>query len=698
MRPEILWPLFAEVGSLPGVGPTVSSHLKRLAGPKILDLCWHVPTQIQRRWDVKILDQAPLGQKVTVKVTIQGHYPPGGSLSSKRPYRVRCSHDHGGSLELIFFRGQRAYLEKKIPPGLHCVVSGTIDHYQGKKIMTHPDHMGPLETYAQWVGWEPVYPLTYGLTNSMIRRFVGKALERCVPLPEWIDASLMLKESWDPWHQCLQRLHHPQGPQDLEAQALHRRRLAYDEFLAHQVALQMIRQHQEVLRKTPLTYSLEKRHNVLQGLHFSLTPDQEKVLEAVDQDMGSQRPMIRLLQGDVGSGKTIVAFLTLLNGISAGTQGAFMAPTEILARQHLATLEPWAQLAGIRIACLTGSDSPSVRKKILQDLAQGTLDLLVGTHVLIQEDIHFKNLQVAVIDEQHRFGVEQRLKLVRKGQETDLLCLSATPIPRTLRMTAYGDLDISLLHNKPAGRGQIQTRLMNLERLSEVVQGVQRVLAKNQKVYWVCPLIQESEALDLAAVQDRHHYLSSVLKESSVGLLHGRMPSEEKEKILYDFLQGPCGVLVSTTVIEVGIHVPQATVMVIEHAERFGLAQLHQLRGRVGRSSASSSCILLYQNPLSTVARHRLQIMRHTQDGFVIAEEDLKLRGGGDVLSFKQSGVPPLKIADYFLHQDLLEHAQKEAQKILKKDPHLLSPEGKNLRILLYLFERDQMIYHLKGG
>jgi ATP-dependent DNA helicase RecG len=407
--------------------------------------------------------------------------------------------------------------------------------------------------------------------------------------------------------------------------------------------------------------------------------------------------MLRLLQGDVGSGKTVVALLAMARAVEAGGQAALMAPTEILARQHLATVAPLAERAGLRTAILTGREKGRERSDTLAGLADGSIDIVIGTHALFQEAVTFQNLAFAVVDEQHRFGVHQRLAMTAKGDAPDMLVMTATPIPRTLVLTAFGDMDVSKLTEKPAGRQPVRTVTLPMERLSELVGRIRDAVTEGQKIYWICPLVEESEEAKLMSAQERYDALKPVFGDR-LGLVHGRMKGADKDAAMRAFKEGETRVLVATTVIEVGVDVPDATIMVIEHAERFGLAQLHQLRGRVGRGSKPSSCVLLYKEPLSETATRRLSVMRETEDGFVIAEEDLKLRGEGELLGTRQSGTPGFQVARIEFHADLLEAARDEARLILSRDPDLQSERGEALRLLLYLFGRDEAVRLLRAG
>ena len=693
MRPEILFPLFAPVTALPGVGPRFGKLIGKLAGDNVVSLCWHLPTGLIDRSLAPKVAEAPTGAIVTLTVVVDGHVAPG---NSRQPYKVRCR-DETGFIHLVFFNARPDYLLKTLPVGEVRVVSGRVDRFGVELQMTHPDYIVPVAEAASLQKVEPVYPLTTGLTPKVLGKAVREAVARAPELPEWIDAAYLKRQGWAGWRQSLLTAHRPETERDLAPETPARQRLAFDELLANQLALALVRarQRRQAGRKIVGSGALQAR--AAAALPFALTPSQQQSLKEIQADMASDSRMLRLLQGDVGSGKTVVALLAMLTAVEAGFQAALLAPTEILARQHLATIEPLAQAAGIRVALLTGRDKASARDDILAGLASGEIALIVGTHALFQEDVAFHDLALAVIDEQHRFGVHQRLMLAAKGQATDVLVMTATPIPRTLMMTTYGDLDASRLIEKPAGRQPIDTRTIPLERLDEVVAAADRAVHKGARVYWVCPLVEESEAVDLAAAEERHAHLAQLFGER-VGLVHGRLKAAAKDKVMADFAEGRIQILVSTTVIEVGVDVPAATVMVIEHAERFGLAQLHQLRGRVGRGKARSTCLLLYQTPLGETAKARLQILRETEDGFRIAEEDLRLRGAGELLGTRQSGMPEFRLADLAVHGELLAAARDDARLIVERDPELSDARGAALRVLLYLFERDAAVRTVRSG
>lgn len=693
MRPEILFPLFAPITSISGIGPRFAVLFERLVGVHVLDLCWHLPNGlIDRRYSPRLAEAQP-GRIVTLVVRVLRHFP---APARGRPYRVVVA-DQTGELSLVFFHARADYLEKILPEGETRVVSGKLEVFGGGLQMPHPDHIAPEAELAEIQTVQPVYPLTAGLPQKVVAKAVAAALTHLIDMPEWLDPAFQRQRGWPSWREALQAVHRPQELSDLEPATPARSRLAYDELLANQLALALIRRNQTRHRGRPIRGDSRLRSLVQQALPFSLTNSQIQVLSEIDDDMASDSRMLRLVQGDVGSGKTVVALLAMLSAVEAGAQAAIMAPTEILARQHHKTIAPLAEAAGVAVELLTGRDKGKARAAVLERIASGQSAIVIGTHALFQQDVAFKDLALAVIDEQHRFGVHQRLTLAEKGRGVDMLVMTATPIPRTLMLTAYGDMDVSRITEKPAGRQPIDTRTLPLDRLSEVVAGIGRALNSGTRVYWVCPLVEDSEVSDLAAAEERHRELQMHFGER-VGLVHGKLKAKDKDAAMAAFVEGKVSLLVATTVIEVGVDVPEASIMVIEHAERFGLAQLHQLRGRIGRGSLKSSCLLLYQGPLGEIARARLNIMRETDDGFRIAEEDLRLRGAGELLGTRQSGFPEFRLADLQAHGDLLAAARDDAALILNKDPNLESERGQALRVLLYLFERDAAVKYLRSG
>jgi ATP-dependent DNA helicase RecG len=698
MRPPVLNPLFASLTSLPGIGPKLEVLYARLLDcdtPRVIDLLFHLPSgAIDRRARPKLRDVEP-GQVVTVSVTVDSHRPAPPNRP-RAPYQIYTS-DETGTLTLTFFNARRDYLEKLLPVGKMGYVSGKAEFYDGMLQMVHPDRVVDEKGFAALPLVEPVYPLTEGVNLNGVRRAMDAALTKLPDLPEWQDEAWVARERLPGFADALRALHRPDAPHDIEPTSLAWVRLAYDELLAGQLALALVRAN---LKREPGQAHAgdgRLRAKILKALPYTLTHSQQKAVEDLIADLGKPERMLRLLQGDVGSGKTVVALTAAAAVIEAGRQAAFMAPTEILARQHLKTIAPLADAAGIRVAILTARERGREREDILDRLALGGIDLLVGTHALFQDEVAFRDLALAIVDEQHRFGVHQRLALADKGKAVDVLVLTATPIPRTLTLTYFGDMDISELREKPAGRQPIDTRTIPLTRLEEVEDAVGRALTEGKRAYWVCPLVEESEKSDLAAAQERYHDLRRKFG-GDVDLVHGRMKGTDKDAAMARFASGATKLLVATTVIEVGVDVPEATIMVIEHADRFGLAQIHQLRGRVGRGSGKSTCLLLYKAPLGETAKARLATLRESEDGFRIAEEDLKLRGEGDVLGTRQSGMPGFRVALAEVHGKYLGAARDDAHLILARDPSLQSSRGQALRQLLYLFGKDEAVGLIRAG
>ncbi len=693
MRPFLLDPLFQSVQRVPGIGPRFGKALEKLVGPCLIDLLFHVPIAAVDRRDIRKISDLQAGGVATV----QGHVI--GLTMAKfpgRPSKITLR-DPTGDLILVFFKNPGNYLEKNFPLGKEIVVSGRIEMFQGRPQMSHPDKVGDPNSLEKIAKLEPVYPLTAGLSHTTLSKAVAFACDRIPVLQEWLDPALVSQQKWPSWRDALKYVHHPEHMEQLSPMHPARRRLAYDEILSHQLALAITREKQKAHQHAPLHAPKTYKDKILHALPFTLTQGQQDVLAEIEKDLQKSFLMCRLLQGDVGSGKTILAFLSAAYVIACGKQAAIMAPTEILARQHYAGLLPLAEKTGLRIALLTAREKGKARQELLDNLAAGAIDLLIGTHALIQDPVQFKDLALAIIDEQHRFGVGQRLALAQKGAAVNILVMTATPIPRTLALTSYGDMDISLLREKPPGRKPIDTRILSHDKIPEIVDALKRKIAGGDRIYWVCPLVEESELIDLSAAEDRKAALEQHFP-GRVALVHGRMKNEEKDTAMALFMAGDVDILVATTVIEVGVNVPEATVMIVEHSERFGLSQLHQLRGRVGRGDKAGTCLLLYEQPLGSVAKQRLETMRRTEDGFEIAEMDLSLRGPGDVLGTQQSGELVFRLAKLESHQDLLPMAHQEAKLILHHDPLLQLERGKALRLLLYLFERDQADRFLSAG
>ncbi|MCK1419225.1 ATP-dependent DNA helicase RecG [Bradyrhizobium sp. 180] len=702
MRPSLLNPLFAPVTSLPGVGPKQDKLLQYLLSrnetPRLVDLLLHLPSHvIDRRTRPKIRD-AVQGTMVTLEVTVDRHRPP-PPRNARAPYLVYAS-DDTGEVVLTFFRAKPGYVEKLLPVGEKRYVSGTLQMYDGIPQIVHPDRVLDEEAIAKLSGIDPVYPLTEGLALGSLRRAIAQALQKLPALPEWISPEVMRRCNFPPVTEALTRVHQPVELTDVLPDQPFWSRLAFDELLAGQLALALIRAQLRRPAGVRNAGDGHLRNNIIDALPYALTPSQRSAAAAIAEDLKQPVRMLRLLQGDVGSGKTVVALLAAAAVAEVGKQAALMAPTEILARQHIKTIAPLAERAGMRVAILTGREKGKERRELLAQLEAGEIDLLVGTHALIQDDVIFKDLALGIVDEQHRFGVRERLALTSKGESVDVLVLSATPIPRTLVLTYFGDMDISELREKPAGRQPIDTRAVPVSRIEEVMDGIGRALQSGKLVYWICPLVEESEAEGTEHLTNATKRFESLQKRfgERVGLVHGQMKGTEKDRVMGQFAAHEIGLLVATTVVEVGVDVPAATIMVIENAERFGLAQLHQLRGRIGRGSEASTCLLLYSEPLGEMSKARLKVIRETTDGFRIAEEDLKLRGEGDVLGVRQSGLPGYRIARSEVHGQLITQARDEALRILKDDPKLKGERGEALRCLLYLYERDEAIPLIGAG
>jgi len=693
-RPEVLFPLFGELTALDGIGPKTAQHFEQLGIVAPRDLLMTLPQSGIDRRPRDTVQGADLPGVVTVEVVIGQHRAP---RSRGGAYRITVQ-DAATSFQIVYFHARGDYLARLLPTGQRRLVSGRVELFDGIAQMVHPDHVLRPDEAESLPIFEPVYPLTAGITQKLMTRSIVDALSRLPKLAEWIDPGQKAQEGWPDWHVALDRAHAPDAMSDLAATAPARARLAYDELMAHQLTLGLARLHRRRGKGRGTTGDGALRARVLSALPYSPTGAQARAIEEIAADMGRAERMNRLLQGDVGAGKTLVAFLALLIAVEAGGQGVMMAPTEILARQHLEGLQPLAASAGVRLDLLTGRDKGGERKAKLDALARGDVQILVGTHAVFQKDVAFHDLRLAIVDEQHRFGVRQRLELGRKGQGADVLVMTATPIPRSLALAQYGDMDVSVLDEKPPGRKPIRTALLSAERMEEVVDHLRRAVAEGRQAYWVCPLVEESESLDLTAAEDRFRHLRAVLGEGVVGLVHGQMPPAEKDAAMARFVAGDTAVLVATTVIEVGVNVPNATIMVIERAESFGLAQLHQLRGRVGRGEAASTCLLMYQPPLGEAGLKRLTTLRETEDGFRISEVDLEMRGSGDLIGTAQSGLPKFRVADLERQAGLMAVAQSDARRLLAEDPALESPRGQAARVLLWLMRQDEAIRLISVG
>ena len=698
MRPSRLDPFFAPATSLPGVGPRVGALIAHLVGAEgeealVRDVLFHLPSGlIDRRHRPPLYEMPPSGP-VTVEGVVERIEKPRGVDS---PWRIVLS-DGNATIQVVYFKAQPDWLKKLFPMGARLVVSGDVEWFDMRPQIRHPDYVLPIARAAEMPAIEPVYRMTAGLSPKVLRRAIGAGLERLPELPEWLSPDLLGKRGWPAFGAALRDVHQPKSAESFGPAGPAWQRLAFDELVASQLALAIVRGSLKRGRGTAWKAAGKLRAKIEAALPFKLTKSQREALAEIEDDLAGANRMLRLLQGDVGSGKTVVALIAMADVVEAGGQAALMAPTELLARQHFATIAPLAEAVGIRAVLLTGGERAAGRGETLARISDGSAQVVVGTHALFQAGVEFHRLGLAVVDEQHRFGVHQRLALSSKGAAPDTLVMTATPIPRTLVLSYFGDMEVSRLTEKPAGRLPIDTRAVPLGRIGEVIAHLGQAVVAGGKAYWVCPLVGESEKTDLAAAEERFADLSARFG-ARVGLVHGRMKPMEKDAVMERFRAGDIAILVSTTVIEVGVDVPDATIIVIEHAERFGLAQLHQLRGRVGRGHHRSACLLLYRAPLGETAKARLEIMRETEDGFLIAEEDLRLRGEGDLLGTRQSGMPGFRIALPDVHGDLLEVARDEAKLALARDPDFKSERAEALRLLLYLFGRDEAVRLMRAG
>ncbi|MEO0343476.1 MAG: ATP-dependent DNA helicase RecG [Pseudomonadota bacterium] len=694
VRDPRLFPLFASVETLPKIGKKTAEALRPRGIGRVIDLLSVLPRDgVDRRRSETVLGQN-FPTIATVRVRVVSHHP---GWRRDAPYKVLVD-DTKTRFQLVFFRANVDWLQQQLPVGSERIISGRAELYDNQVQFTHPDYIFPVEQADSLPDFEPIYPTIAGVMPRNLRIAILAGVALIPELEEWIPASVTRDYTWPRWHEAIQSVHAPTGTSELAINSEARDRLAFDEFLAHQLSLKMVRADRK--RTAGMAHYVDPKavKVAIEHLPFDLTNGQAEAVRDILADLCSNTKMNRLLQGDVGAGKTAVAFLAMSAMANAGRQSVLMAPTEILARQHTVELSRWAEKTGLRVACLTSGISKGSRNQILDDLEHGKIDFLIGTHSVFEAAVTFKDLGLAVIDEQHRFGVGQRKRLGEKGSDVDVLIMTATPIPRTLALTHFGDMDVSLLTEKPAGRKPIDTIILSKDRIENVVDRLRAALKQGRQAYWVCPLVSESAAIEKTAAEARFALLKSALGAEEVGLVHGQMHNDQKDKAILHFAEGDTKVLVATTVIEVGVNVPNATIMVIEGAEGFGLSQLHQLRGRVGRSDAPSTCVLIYDPPLNQTAERRLRALRETNDGFKLAELDLELRGAGDVLGVAQSGLPHFKLAHPEAHGHLLRLANDAARLILHENPDLLGSQGKAVRNLLHLMDRDSAEGFLKIG
>lgn len=691
-------PLLAPLETLSGVGDKRRKLFKKLLGDRAIDALFHLPTNIVRFKPITCLSEAQPGEIIILKTRIINYTP---ATRRGSPHKITC-HDGTIFFDIIYFHAQKGYLQKIFPPNTQKIIVGRVEKKDSRWQICHPDMILPPESTHYLPQRDIIYPLTTGITNRCVSRVIDSALARIPQILEWIPSQTLSEKKWDSWPMCLRQTHDPRDPSELLLSSNKaRERLAYDELFAHQLALQIVRHHSKMTHPgKKLSGNGLLVQQILQKLPYSPTNAQSKCIHEIFEDMASPKAMTRLIQGDVGSGKTLVALLSMIRAVESNHQAAILAPTDILARQHAHSMIELCDAIGIKAAILTARETGKKRKQLLEELSSGDIQILIGTHAIIEDTISFHNLGLVVIDEQHRFGVEQRLKLTAKANNPDLLTMTATPIPRTLQLANYGDMEVSIIDEKPPGRLPIQTNVLPLSRLNDVIEGIQRALKNKTKIFWVCPLVEESEALNVAAAEKRAQHLKDLFGDK-VGLVHGKLKASHKDDVMNDFIHGQIDILVATTVIEVGVNVPEATIMIIEHAERFGLSQLHQLRGRIGRGTKAGTCLLLYGNQLSLTGKQRLETIRSTEDGFKIAEADLRIRGGGDILGTRQSGLPDFKFTNFSEYPDLcrtlLSQANKDAKDLCFMDPSLTTEQGLAARLLLKLFAKDEAIKYIRS-
>ncbi|MBH87660.1 MAG: ATP-dependent DNA helicase RecG [Pelagibacterales bacterium] len=693
MSLKLLDDLYNKIDKFRGFGPKNLILFEKLCGDRLLDIIFHLPSSLIKRLKIKDLKNEYLFKRVIVNGKINKTW-----FSNKAPKISIVSIEvNNQKLEIIYFNVNKNWFSNNFIINNNIIISGELTKKGNKYQIIHPDIIQKKDSEEIIPIYETTYPLTAGLSHKKIKTAIKYSIESVPEFSEWINKDLLKSYNWYSFNQSLYKLHFPKNKEEIDNNNLYRERLAYDEALSRQLALNLIRKHKQKIEQSILTNNDTLKNILLNKLPFELTEDQKAVLKSIYKDINSSKRMYRLLQGDVGSGKTVVAFLSLIHVIENGFQGALMAPTEILAYQHYVFFKKYENILGIKIALLTSKLQKNIKSNNIIDISKGKINLVIGTHAIIQSNIKFKNLRLAIIDEQHRFGVYQRLELSKKSPNTDFMVMTATPIPRTLVLTDYGDMDISIIHTKPKNRPKINTISVSIPRMREVIKAISRAVENNEQIFWVCPLVNDSEKLDLAAAETRQTYLNKFFPDN-VALVHGKMDSKQKEEALLKFSKNKKNILVSTTVIEVGIDIPNATIMIIEHAERFGLAQLHQLRGRIGRGNKKSVCILLYDQKIGDIARERLKVMRETNNGFLISEKDLKLRGAGEILGTKQSGGQMFKVLDISKHENLITIANQNSKLIINKNPNLLGSEGKKIKNLLNLFGQDKAIKLIKSG
>ena len=669
--------LLSNIQNIKGIGKKTSQLFKRKNINTIFDLLWHLPTSKIENSKVTKIGDIQIGKLQTIKLTpLKYNFP----RIRRLPNRVVCQ-SNDIKIDCVFFNSYEGYIKKILPLNTEIIISGKINFFRNKYQITNPTQV--KESNENILKTQNKYSLTDGLTINKYNNIINEVLKELPDLDEWLNDDIKKKFNNIKWKDAILKIHSLDTKEILKSK--YYKRLVFDELFAHFLLSSKIRTKIKKIKKSQKIFK-DCKEKLIQDLNFKLTNDQEAAIKIINEDLKSKSRMFRLLQGDVGSGKTIVSMIAAVNCINAGYQTSFMVPTEILAKQHFSFAKKYLP-KNIKIEMLTGKSKYADRKKILENLKLGKIDFLIGTHALFQKKVEYNKLGLIIIDEQHKFGVRQRKELSEKGgNNCDVLVMSATPIPRTMMMTVYGDMDLTLIKEKPKNRKKIVTYSKLEDKISEIIRFVKKEISNKNQIFWVCPLIEESKKVEQQSVVNKFKYLEKYFK-NRIGLIHGSLDKDERNKILNNFLDRKLDILVSTTVIEVGIDFPNANVIVIENADKYGLSQLHQLRGRVGRGSKQSYCILMFKSSLSENAKKRINILKSSDDGFIISEEDMKLRGYGDLLGFKQSGIKNFRLADPILNEDLFLLAEAEVKKLEMKGDNF-SKYNK----LLKLYDRASII------
>ena len=700
-RPDNIFSLFASLNNLNGVGEKKLKLLEKKIGPYLINLLFYLPLGSIDRFKNTSLKTIQHNEIITCELEVlEVNIPPYNyrkKVNVSKIITFGLNNESNVRLDIIYFGQNTQYLKNIYQVGKKIIVSGKFESFNGLGQIVHPDYVFPIKDKYKIPKIENIYSLFEGVNQKFISKILKESLKKIPEIPEWLSQRTLKDYQFVDWKTSINKLHSPDDISNNQLDSIFRKRLALDELIANQLSMLMLKNKISKVKIKSSEINSKLVMDFYKIIPFQLTQNQEKVINEIKEDIITNSTMVRMLQGDVGSGKTIVALISMLHAISDGSQAVLLVPTEILAIQHYNSIKNLTKTMNLEINLLLGESrqvgSKKNRLETIEKIKSGVSQIIIGTHALFSKKIEYRNLSLAVIDEQHRFGVKQRLEITEKGQNVDVLVMTATPIPRSLALTAYGDMNISSIKEKPIGRIPIKTYVMPHSKLEDVLLSIRRAISKGDLVYWVCPLIEESEGLDLVAVNERYEFLKNYFGNLQISLVHGKQNQDEREKSIEEFKIGKSKILVATTVIEVGVDIPDATIMVIECAERFGLAQIHQLRGRVGRSSKQSSCILLYKSQLTPVAHSRLKILKETDDGFEIAENDLILRGPGEILGSKQSGNIDFKFVDLHIHGDLISLARKEAEYLLETDT-----EFKKINVLLSIFENNESIKLLKGG